>query len=163
MKEIRQIVRQVLSESFLSENYENLNNATEEEQLAAIEKDAYVIEYIDNPSEAVQLSFIEQHGVSFFIGSRVASLLDIISNPSEAVQLAAVKDNGYAIECIDNPSEAVQLAAVKQNGNAITYIKNSSEEVQLAAVNQNGRAIEDIDNPSSKVKAKADLARWMKD
>lgn len=54
MKEIRSLVREVLSESFLNENNENLNNATEEEQLAAVKNNADAIEYIDNPSSKVK-------------------------------------------------------------------------------------------------------------
>ena len=62
MKEIRSLVREVLSESFLNENDENLNNATEEEQLATVKKDGDAIQYIDNPSEAVQMVAVKQDG-----------------------------------------------------------------------------------------------------
>jgi len=86
-------------------------------------KDALMIEFIDNPSEALQLAAVERHGYA----------IQYIKNPSEALQLTAVNKNGYVIRYIKNPSEALQLAAVKQDRYAIRYIKNPSEAVQLAA------------------------------
>jgi len=58
MKEIRSLVREVLSESFLNENYENLNNASEESQISYVGTKGYSFEirYIENPSEAVQMA-----------------------------------------------------------------------------------------------------------
>ena len=79
MKEIRSLVREVLSESFLSENYEDLNNATEEEQLAAVEKYSHAIEFIDNPSEAVQLAAVKNR----------VSAIKFIKNSSAKVKATA--------------------------------------------------------------------------
>ena len=97
---------------------------SETDQLAAVNKNGYAIEYITGKG--------------------------II--PSEDVQLAAVNKTGYAIQYIQNPSEDVQLTAVNKTGYAIEFIKNPSEDVQLAAVNEKGDAIQYIQNPSEKVK-----------
>ena len=74
------------------------------------------IQYIKNPSEAVQLAAVNKYGDS----------IQCIKNPSEAVKLAAVKKDRCAIEYIENPSEELKLIAVN-------HIKNPSEEVKLAA------------------------------
>ena len=92
--------------------------------MAAIKQNGYAIQYIKNPSEAVQLAAIKG----------VWAAIKYIKNPSEAVQLAAVKQNGYAIQYIKNPSEAVQLAAIKGVWAAIKYITNPTTNViKLAA------------------------------
>ena len=113
-------------------------NPSEAVQQAAVNQDSSAIQYITNPSEEVQLAAVNQNGPAIYY----------ITNPSEAVQLAAVNQNGPAIQYIKNPSEAVQLAAIKQDGRAIRYIANPSEAVQQAAVNRDGRAIKYIKNPS---------------
>ena len=116
-------------------------NPSEAVQLVAVKQYGYAIQYITNPSEAVQQAAVNQNG----------SAIQYIANPSKAVQLVAVKQYGYAIQYITNPSEAVQQAAVNQNGSIIYYIKNPSEAVQLAAVKQNGHVIQYIENPSEAV------------
>ena len=113
-----------------------VNEATEEEeQLAAVNKDGYAIEYIKNPSEEVQLAAVNKNGYA----------IRDIKNPTEKVQLAAINQNDDAFKYIKNPSEKVQLAAVNKNGTAIEYIFDKgiipSEDVQLAAVNKEGYAI----------------------
>ena len=123
---------------------------SETDQLAAVNKNGYVIEYIPNPSEKVQLDAVNENGFA----------IQYIQNPSEDVQLAAVNEDGNAIKHIIKkgiiPSEDVQLAAVNEYGPAIRYIIKKgiipSEDVQLAAVNKYGRAIQYIENPSEKIK-----------
>jgi hypothetical protein len=110
-----------------------------------VEFDEYAIQYIENPSEKVQLEALKK---SYYV-------LKFIKNPSEQVQLEAVKKNAYAIQYIENPSEQVQLKAVKQNGHVIQHIGNPSEQVQLKAVKQNGHVIQHIGNPSEKVQLEA--------
>ena len=122
-----------------------INNPSEKVQLAAVNQNGYAIKYINNPSEKVQLAAINQNGYA----------IEYIKDPSEKVQLAAINQNGYAIEYIKDPSEKVQLAAVNQNGYAIKYINNPSEKVQLAAVNKNAYAIKFIKDPSEKVQLAA--------
>jgi hypothetical protein len=122
-----------------------IKNPSEAVQLAAVKQNGEAIQYIKNPSEAVQLAAVKSNG----------GAIQFINNPSEEMQLAAVKRNDEAIKYIKNPSEAVQLAAVEHDGYIINYIKNPSEAVQLAAVNQNGRAIYYINDPSEAVQLAA--------
>ena len=100
------------------ENNTGLNNRSDEEQLAAVKQDGYVISCIKNPSPEVQLAAVKTHGLA----------IQFIKNPSPEVQLAAVKKWGDVIRWIENPSPEVQLAAVNQNGDAIQYIKNPPHE-----------------------------------
>ena len=159
------------------EDSRDLNKLSEEAQLDAVNEDGTAIEYIENPSEQVQLAAVNQSSYAIFeimakgiVPSEEVQLAVVNKNgyvikyiiakgisPSEKVQLAAVTQDGSAIEYIVKkgivPSEQVQLAAVTQDGRAIEYIRNPSERVQLAAVTQDGAAIEYIDNPTEKVKA----------
>ena len=127
-----------------------IENPTEDMQLASVHKFGYNIQYIKNPTEKVQLAAVKQNGSS----------IKYIKNPSKEVQLAAVREDGYAIQYISDPSEEVQLEAVKQNGCAIQYIENPSEEIQLEAVKQNVYAIEYISNPSEEVQLEVVKQRY---
>jgi len=122
-----------------------MGTASEEEQLEAVKRNVFSIQFIKNPSEEVQLESVKQNGYSIMC----------INNPSEKVQLESVKEDGYAIKYITNPSEEVQLAAVKQYGCAIMNITNPSEKVKLEAIKQDVYAIKYITNPSEKVKLAA--------
>ena len=63
-----------------------------------------LIQFIDNPSEEVQLAAVKMFGSS----------IKHIQNPSERVQLAAVKKFGNSIQYIQNPTEKEkQLAKSK--------------------------------------------------
>ena len=92
-----------------------------------LEKQVYnvgeLIQFIDNPSETVQLAAVEEYPFS----------IKYIKNPSERVQLAAVEENGRAIKLIQNPTERVQLAVVKQYTWAIRFIQNPTEKVKQLA------------------------------
>jgi len=126
----------------------------ETDQLAAVNKNPYVIQHIQNPSEKVQIAAVNESG------SAIYHIIEKGIIPSEDVQLAAVNNDGYAIRDIINkgiiPSEKVQLAAINRYGSAIEIIIQKgiipSEDVQLAAVNSYGRAIYHFKNPSEKVK-----------
>jgi hypothetical protein len=78
-----------------------------------------LIQFIDNPSEEVQLSAVKENGYS----------IQFIENPSQEVQLAAVKKWSASIQYIQNPSEKVQLAAVNKWGLLIRYIQNPTQRV----------------------------------
>ena len=82
-----------------------------------------LIQFIDNPSEEVQLTAVKEISYS----------LRFIQNPSEKVQLAVVEKNPYLIQFIENPTEKVQLAAVENSGYSIYYIKNPTEKVKQLA------------------------------
>jgi hypothetical protein len=75
---------------------------SEEERIAAVKISRRNLEYIDNPSAAVQLTAVEHDGYA----------IQYIENPSEVVQLAAVDTDPGSIFFIKNPSEFVQLAVI---------------------------------------------------
>ena len=97
---------------------------TESEKLAAVEREGYVIRYIEKPSEKVQLAAVRKDGYA----------IGFINNPSEQVQLTAVRKDERAIGFIKNPSEQVQLTAVRKDGYSIQSIEYPSEQVQVVAV-----------------------------
>jgi len=118
--ELTVIQRSLAADDLLYEaTAQDLNTASEAQQLAAVQQDGYTIHYIKNPSPAVQLAAVQQNGY----------VIRVIKNPSPAVQLAAVQQNAYAIRFIRNPSPAVQLAAVQQDGRAIQHIDHPSAEL----------------------------------
>jgi hypothetical protein len=69
----------------------------ESEKMLDVKKNADLIKYIDNPSEAVQLEAIQNdaHSIQF------------IENPSEVVQLKSVQLDQSAIKYIKNPAKSV--------------------------------------------------------
>ena len=89
-------------------------------QIDNVETLSYNIQYIDNPSEIVQLAAVRHNADSF----------RFIKNPTEKVQLHAVRTYADQIRFIENPSEKVQLAAVNKWHAAIQYIKNPTEAVK---------------------------------
>tara|TARA_Y100000389_G_scaffold177617_1_gene190038 strand:- start:1464 stop:1868 length:405 start_codon:yes stop_codon:yes gene_type:complete len=134
MKEIRKIVREVLSESFLNENQlRDLND--------------------DDVTEMERIDFVINYPES----------IEKIINPSERVQLAAVETDGTAIQYIDDPTEAVKLAAINKDSYAIKYIDFPSDELKLIALIDNPDLKRFIPNLSPNLQAKSDLNRWMKD
>jgi hypothetical protein len=84
----------------------DLNDRTEEEQLAVVKRTAYAIKHIKNPSEAVQLAAVAQDGFA------ICYVIDNRNVPSEAVQMLAVKQDVYTIHVIRNPAPAVIKAAL---------------------------------------------------
>lgn len=121
-------------------------NIPENILLLAVEKDANMLKYIDNPSEKVQLAALKQ---SPYVA------IQLIPNPSEKMQLIAVKDEAEAITHIDNPTPKVQLVAVNKRPGTIKYINNPTEQAQIQAVRAGGPFIKYIKNPTEKVKALA--------
>ena len=133
------VIGRSLDAAQITESLQDLNTASEAQQIAAVQQDGWAIHFIKNPSPAVQLAAVQQDG----------GAIQLIKNPSPAVQLAAVQQRGHAIYYINNPSPAVQLAAVQQDGTAIQYVKNPTPEMQMAAVQQNGLALCFIKNSSA--------------
>ena len=113
--------------------------------LAAVRQAGVAIEYIKNPTPAIQLAAVRQAGVAIYY----------IKNPTPEMQLVAVKQNGTAIEYIENPTPEMQLVAVRRAGVAIRYIENPTPAIQLAAVQQSGVAIEYIENPTPAIQLAA--------
>ena len=140
----------------------------EEKLLAAVIKDAYSIQYIQDPSEELQMVAVNNYGDS----------IQYITNPSEEVQLAAVKQNGLVITYILDKgiklSNEVQMAAVKEDATAfvrmvlrgvvpssevviealkhnpklIKYANTKSEEIQMELLKHNPKLLVNV-NPQS--------------
>ena len=87
---------------------------TEEEQLAAVKHDGYLIRHIKNPSEIVQIAAVKQNGYA----------IQYFKYPSEKIQLTAVKQNGNAIQYINNPSEATLEICLLSNDCDISLLKD---------------------------------------
>jgi hypothetical protein len=119
----------------------DLANTEESKKRQWVQENAFNIQYLVNPSEAIQIIATSQKGTSIWY----------IKNPSEVVQLNATAQNGYAIQYIKNPSEAVQLNATLNMGNAIRHIENPSEAVLVNAVKASPSALMYIKRPSIKV------------
>ncbi len=62
----------------------------EREQLAAVTRNGYALQYCHNPSEAVIMAAVTRNG----------DALQYCHNPSEAVIMAAVTQNGYALQYV---------------------------------------------------------------
>ena len=121
MKEIRSLVREVLSESFLNENeLRDLNDGTEEEQIDFVKSYPESIQEIIDPSEAVQLAAVEEDGTA----------IQYIDGPSEAVELAAVNQDSYAIKYIYFPSDELKLIALIDNPDLKNIIPKVSSNLQ---------------------------------
>ena len=128
---------------------------SEDEKIAYIRQYHGMFEYVENPSENVQLAVIESAYENFYDRTKGNRYFKLIENPSELVQLVAVKRNGYEIQYIENPSEAVQFAAINSDPDSIQYIENPSEAVQLEAIRRDGESIQYIENPSEAVQLEA--------
>lgn len=72
----------------------------------AVQQKWWALQYIQNPSEDVQLAAARKNGWS----------IQYIQNPSIAVQLAAVQQEWLIIKCIKNPSRTFQLSAFARFG-----------------------------------------------
>jgi hypothetical protein len=83
--------------------YLNINNLSENVKFRIVEKNVFIIEFIDNPSYKVQSAFINSNPYN----------IRFLKKPTEKIQLLAVRKYGEVIKCIDNPSEKVQLEAVR--------------------------------------------------
>ena len=108
------------------------------------------MQYIKNPSEAVQLEAVKNNGdaIEFIIKKGI--------NPSEAVQLEAVKKNGtfikYIIEAGIDPSEKVKALAGKES---VTAFDNTAEAIQYLSDLTGSRV--KIAGPKSRVVSALDL------
>ena len=70
---------------------------TEDQKLAAVKRNGWLIDYIDNPSLEVQLAAVQKSPRS----------IKYIKNPNESVQFVAVCTSASAIMEIENPTQQV--------------------------------------------------------
>ena len=109
-----------------AEIIQNINNYSESDQIKVVKNKSTWIQYINNPTEKVQLASVN-------FGRGRGKAIQYIDSPTSAVQLAAVKKNPSNISKINNPTEEVCIYSVSKNRALITYIKNPSDKVKKIA------------------------------
>ena len=77
---------------------------SEDEIIARIEKNAYYIRYVENPSIKMQLCAVRINPFS----------INSIAAPAKEVQMNAVRENYYTISSIKNPDKEVLTLAQEQ-------------------------------------------------
>ena len=111
-----------------------LKNPSEAVQRAGIEVSrGHALEYIDNPSEDMQVYAI----VSCEDSYRLKAIWKLIKDPSPKVQrTAANRFPEMTLELMPNPSEEVQrIAIAKDPLKFVPLLANPSEEIQLLVLN----------------------------
>lgn len=140
---------------------------SEKVQLAILERDCSLIEFIKKPCEKAKIKAVEYFGSGAFnyvepssslkklaqerdeeVVRKNPHLIKFMPNQTEELQLIAVQSSPDSIIMIKKPTKKVQLEAVKRDGRLIDYIKDPSYEVQLEAVKQSGGAIVYIKDPT---------------
>ena len=102
-----------------------IRDVTEQEQIKQIERDGgYMIQFIENPSENVQLAAVYKSPQS----------IEHIKNPTERVQLDAVHRSPHSIGYIKNPTEKVQIAAVTHSWRNVLRIDNPTKKVKFVVL-----------------------------
>lgn len=113
---------------------QNIDEPSENLQLAVIEEHFSAIQYLGNPSEKVQLAMIDSFEESDSDPSEVIELLQWIDEPSDKLIVSMIDIDPGAIQYIDNPSEEAKLTAARADPLLLQYIDDPNEEVQLAAI-----------------------------
>lgn len=109
-----------------------IEHPSEKVQLEAVNLKEDVIRFIENPSEKVQLAVIKKR----------PNFIQYIKNPSEHVQLEAVKNNLYSIRFIENPTEKVKKYIINKDNFFIKYFKNVSKELIVSCIKSVNKYIE---------------------
>jgi hypothetical protein len=116
-------IEAVLEKSKINESSQDINSMSEEEQIAAIQRDSLAFKRITNPSERVQIAAVQKDTGSLVYIYKAGLI------PSENVQLAAVRKSPVSIQFIKNPAlttqaTAIQFADTFSIMTVIKYIKN---------------------------------------
>lgn len=98
---------------------EDIDNPSEELQLAAIQIHGTNIVYIKNPTEKVKLTAVKRDGNS----------IKYIENPNEELQVIAIQQDPELIQYIENPTENVQTYIINNTPHLSEKIKNPSEKI----------------------------------
>jgi hypothetical protein len=132
-------------------NIEHIKNPTPQVQMAAVEKRPYIIKYIENPTPQVQMVAVEKDGGN----------IKYIKNPTDEVQDYILKNYKEFIFRIKNPNnkikplldlEEYQMYAIENSPYVIQYIKNPTDEVQDYIFDNDSEFIRFIKNPNEKIK-----------
>jgi len=96
----------------IKNKYAGFDTSNEKHCLYQIGKYAHYIDFISNPSEAVQMAAVRKESYA----------IQFIKYPTEAVQLYCVRDSGALIRHIKEPTGEAVIEAVKQHKQFIRYI-----------------------------------------
>jgi hypothetical protein len=128
---LKDIVKEGWAEDFVVMNQPELENATEQEQLKAIQENPAAIHNLKNPTREMQKIAIEKKP-TVIVALKRGTRFD------EDMLMLAVSLNGFVISNIENPSEELQLAAVTNHIGAIESIAHPTTAViKLALTNEN--------------------------
>lgn len=168
-KEYSDINRQIL---FLLD-YKNIrwiSNPTEDEMLKVVYEDPYLIEFIKNPSENVQLAAIRNTAVS------PGRLFSLITNPSRQVWMEVIKEKPESILSMSSDDLEYQLTALELRPAMIMnttvnwldearrfafqkdpvffpWLYNPTEDECWIALHEDFKFIKNIKNPTPEMKA----------
>lgn len=168
---------QVIKDILLALDYENIRfiaNPHESESLKAVYSNPFLIEYITDPSETVQMAAVNNQSTS------PGRIFNLIKNPSDSAWLALIKENPDKIRGMKFPNVEMQTAAISQKPQLISdamvewddtirslafkldykmfpYVRNPTEEECWEALRQDAKLIDHIKDPLDEMKAFAIL------
>ena len=116
----------------------------------AIDIDPYTIEYIDNPTEEMQMKAINGN----------VWALEKIKGLKSSMTLRAIDIEPQAIVMIPDPDEKLQIEVVKKESSAIRWLENPCFEAQMISVQSAPTNIHLITDPHHLVQLKALELRW---
>ena len=144
---------------------ENIAWATEAVQQEAVFADPTRVQYITDPSLAIQMVAARagaymhikrpHRDVALEMARSGKVPPDALDTSDYGIQAAIVARCPNDIAWISDPIEAVQLAAVTYDGKLIRLIQDPTHSVQLAAVSNDGRAIKHLYEPGLDIVAAA--------
>ena len=129
MSKIKTILESVLQER-LEDIISKYTNLSEDEQIEAVKYNPANIEYIDNPSEKVQLAAVNIYGGVLGWLMKMKRDGRLQSEISDAVKYAAIKQYPFAIAGLPTSmqTQELQSLAVSEMPNAVLYIWKPTEE-----------------------------------
>ena len=92
-------INESTSDFKIRNNLEQGKKYSEKELLFIVKKYPHLMEFINNPSETVQLEAVMTYGIGY------------IKNPSESVQLASLRKDINSFNILKKPSEAAKKLA----------------------------------------------------
>jgi hypothetical protein len=105
----------------------------------------HVFAYIKNPSDRVQIRYIE-------LSMDENSLLSYVPDPSPEVLRVLIEKSPPDIENVKNPSKELQQLAIKNAAWSIVgSIKDLDYDIQLSLLSEESEYLEDIQNPCLEV------------
>jgi hypothetical protein len=152
---------------------ENPDALPEDQQIDAVDKNPFDIQYIYSPSEPVQLAAVDasRGAVLRIIRNQTEAaqwralhyhceLLEAIRDPSEEMAIFAIKNTKHPrpwlfLKMIDNPTDKMLWAALHKDPKSLTHLTRYSEEMALYAIEQDPELISKINNTTAKMRETA--------